>query len=157
MRTFLFLNLILVFTACSNRADSGRDTMQAFFSGIIGEWLMDDHPVIEKWEKDGDLYRSTVFTISGNDTVISEQVKIIEIKDEIYYEATVRGQNQGKPVLFKLITSTAEKLIFENKTHDFPQQIIYKLDGKDKLLATIQGNENGKLKVFKFKYSKIKY
>jgi len=161
MRTALMLLLIVSGFSCTNHIEkdqtkSNADELHVFFSSLIGTWVMDEHPVIEKWETDGSLFRSTVYTVRGSDTVISEEIRITEKEGQYFFEARVRGQNQNKPVLFRLTRLKGNKIIFENPGHDFPQQIIYETEGRENLTATIQGRENSKLKSIKFKYSKIR-
>jgi hypothetical protein len=45
--------------------------------------------------------------------------------------------------------------IFENPSHDFPQKIIYRVEGTT-LFARVEGNNKGKAMGFDFKMSKIK-
>jgi hypothetical protein len=49
-----------------------------------------------------------------------------------------------------------DKVVFENKTHDFPQKITYQFTSDDVMLATIEGTMNGKTEKIDFKYSRIK-
>jgi hypothetical protein len=157
---FIFLIWITGY-GCMNYSEKDKVTgdmekIQVFFSNLPGKWVMEDQPLIEEWERDGSLFRSTVYTIRYQDTIVSETVRIIEKDGSIFYEANVRGQNQDQPVLFKLSQVTDNKVVFVNPVHDFPQQITYEKNGQDKVLATIQGNDEGKIKSFEFKFSKLK-
>ena len=64
------------------------------------------------------------------------------------YRPTIPGQNEDKPVAFKLITSSDKTWTFENKAHDYPSQIIYTLNNQNSITATIQGTENNRSKKF---------
>ncbi len=152
----LYLLLLLFLVACSQEIKTKQNPLHDFFAKMPGKWMLENGSTVEKWEKDGNLYKSTVYKIVRKDSIVTERIRIREIEGEIYYEATVRGQNQEKPTLFKLIEATGEKVTFENKNHDFPQKIIYQFTGEDKLTASIQGMLNGKPQKIEFKYSKIK-
>jgi hypothetical protein len=156
MKGFKLLILILLLSACQTKEKKTENNYRTFFTQMPGKWLLENKTTVEKWEKDGDNYKSTVYKLLGKDSIVSERIRITEIEGEIYYEATVRGQNHEKPVLFKLTESTKDKVVFENKTHDFPQKITYQFTGQDKLTATIQGLMDAKQQKIDFKYSRIK-
>jgi hypothetical protein len=44
---------------------------------------------------------------------------------------------------FRLITIDGQRAVFENPTHDFPQRVIYRIEG-DLLTGRIEGTEKGK-------------
>jgi hypothetical protein len=45
---------------------------------------------------------------------------------------------------------------FENKEHDFPQRIIYRIINPDSVVARIEGVKNGKPGSFDYYYKRIK-
>ena len=47
-----------------------------------------------------------------------------------------------------------EIYIFENKEHDFPQRIVYENQGKKEMLASIEGELNGKSRKSEFRYKR---
>jgi len=58
----------------------------------------------------------------------------------------------GKPpVIFEMIASDTQRVVFENKAHDFPQRVIYQRVGAG-LTARIEGEEGGKAKGFEWAY-----
>ena len=144
--------LIGVFMSCQN---SNAPEHHVFFNKIVGEWKLEDKTVIEKWNYADGTYMGSVFVVSGNDNVITEEIRIIENNKGVFYEAKVNDQNQGESIYFKLILTEDNKVIFENKEHDFPQQITYKLTDTNSLVATIQGIINEESKSIKFNYSRI--
>jgi len=89
------------------------------------------------------------FFIKENDTLFSETVRLAQHENDLFYIVTVPNQNEAKPVEFKLTSSTADYLVFENPEHDFPKKITYKLVTKDSLYAEISGD--GKSQGFPFK------
>lgn len=68
-----------------------------------------------------DHYQNKGFIIKGNDTIITEQVALRKTADGIFYTSTMEGQNNKKPVSFKLSSSYNNIFIFENSEHDFPK------------------------------------
>ena len=77
----------------------------------------------------------------------TEKLKIHSDGDKVFYVADVAHNSQ--PVSFEMTYSDDSKFVFENPLHDFPKKITY--ERKDNaLLATIEAEENGKLKKFEF-------
>ena len=59
------------------------------------------------------------------------------------------------PVMFKLVSSDSNKLIFENPAHDFPQMITYWNVPPDSLIAEISGLINGEQQAQKFRMRRV--
>jgi hypothetical protein len=152
---YLLLFSFMIF-ACSSPEVKESAISKDFFSRLPGKWQLEKSTTIEKWEKDGELLKATVYKPLGKESLVSEKIRLTEREGEIFYEATVRGQNEEKPVSFKLIESSKERVVFENKTHDFPQRITYQFTSDDQMVATIEGRLNGKPEKHKFNYSRIK-
>ena len=55
--------------------------------------------------------------------------------------ASPSGQGTAR---FRMISMSANEVVFENPDHDFPQRITYRLHGDGKLLGRIEGTVNGK-------------
>ncbi|MNR26169.1 hypothetical protein D3C85_1433620 [compost metagenome] len=86
------------------------------------------------------------------DSTLTETLKVRNVGKDTFYCSTVNGQNEGKEVCFKLISTTDQTYVFENKMHDFPQRIVYQDKGKREMLAWIEGELNGKSRKSEFKY-----
>lgn len=55
----------------------------------------------------------------------------------------------GEPsVKFRLVRSGSGEAVFENPDHDFPQRIVYKLEGEGRLTARIELLDGGKSQRF---------
>ncbi|MEZ5198074.1 MAG: DUF6265 family protein [Bacteroidales bacterium] len=145
---FLFL-LFCVISSCQNRKNN---RVSALYEILEGEWKMPDQEVIERWNFNGEFLEGQVFEISGSDTLITEELRIIELDGHVIYEPTVKNQNQGKLVAFKLVEAENKKWVFENTGHDFPQQIEYNFITNDSLVATIKGEIIGVTKTIEFVY-----
>lgn len=80
----------------------------------------------------------------NGDTVTLENMRI-ELRDtNIFYVAIVRGQNQNRPIYFKLTEADYEGYVFENPDHDDPQKIRYLLLGNRELQVTTEGKRNNR-------------
>lgn len=156
MKKYQLILFSLLVITCTSPVKRESEYPTNFFDRMPGKWQLEKSTTIEKWEKDGDLYRAIVYKPLGKESIVTERIRIIEKEGEIFYEATVRGQNKEKPVPFKLIESGRDKVVFENKAHDFPKMITYELISDDQLVATIQGILNNKPEKINFNYLKIK-
>lgn len=159
---FLFVSLLF---SCTNSKTANSDRITpnnsklAQASWLIGEWQNSSENGIagEIWKKYNDsLFVGKSFFIKGGDTVSLESIKLEQQANELHYIPTVRNQNEGKPVTFNLISLTADKLMFENRGHDFPQTITYHQLSKDSLLAEISGMQKGEYRVEKFPMQRVK-
>ncbi|WP_336518329.1 DUF6265 family protein [Pollutibacter soli] len=99
---------------------------------------------------------SSSYRLSGNDTVFLEKVRLVDSGSAVYYIPVVSGQNQGKPVYFQLQPVVNGSFVFENREHDYPQRVIYKLTDADHLDARIEGTRDGKWVGSDFPYKKVR-
>ncbi|RYZ86535.1 MAG: hypothetical protein EOP04_13675 [Proteobacteria bacterium] len=85
---------------------------------------------------------------------MKEFVTLEQVNGNWAYKVRV---GSAAPVAFLLVDSAlANSFVFENKKHDFPQQIIYtKLSG-EKLAAVISGPIEGKIVTEEFTLYRIK-
>ncbi len=87
-------------------------------------------------------------TIEDGKTVEFEFMQIQEgAGGDLLFIAKPSGQPHA---MFKLIKGNAREVIFENPTHDFPQRVIYRLQGDGSLLGRIEGVSQGKEKAVDF-------
>jgi hypothetical protein len=136
---------ILLFTGCK------EDNPMQSFDSWIGIWTENqaDGTFKESWTKESDtLFLGASSMVSEKDTLFQENIRLVLRGKDIFYIPTVPGQNEDKPVAFKLITSSDKTWTFENKAHDYPSQIIYTLNNQNSITATIQGTENNRSKKF---------
>jgi hypothetical protein len=85
-----------------------------------------------------------------------ETVRLKQNEQGIFYIPIVQEQNNKKPVSFKMTESDKATFTFENKEHDFPQRIIYRIINPDSVVARIEGVKNGKPGSFDYYYKRIK-
>jgi len=149
--------LVLILIGFCTNVNAQKDPSKAF-AFILGSWEMQTAKgkIVEQWVQNPDK------TLSGKsyrinakgDSLLTETLKIKKIGKDTFYCSTVTGQNEGKETCFKLITTKDEAYVFEDKTHDFPQRIVYQNQGKNDLLAWIEGELNGKSRKSEFRYKR---
>jgi len=153
-----FLNLmILCLVGLSINANAQKEPSRTF-AFVLGSWEMQTAKgkIIEQWMQDPDqsLSGKSYRINAKGDSLLTESLKIKKIGKDTFYCSTVAGQNEGKETCFKLITTKDETYVFEDKTHDFPQRIVYQNQGKNDLLAWIEGELNGKSRKSEFRYKR---
>ncbi|WP_230142903.1 MULTISPECIES: DUF6265 family protein [unclassified Pedobacter] len=151
----IFMALILICFCTDVIAQKNPSKTFAF---IMGSWEMQTAKgkIVEQWVQNPDK------TLSGKsyrinakgDSALTETLKIKKIGKDTFYCSTVTGQNEGKETCFKLIATKDETYVFEDKIHDFPQRIVYQNQGKNDLLAWIEGELNGKSRKSEFRYKR---
>jgi hypothetical protein len=168
MRFFIIIGIAslctLMMPACSSKISPTSQAQQAPKSAIdwakrfLGTWenKTSQGSIFETWVQHASLeLRGKSYKIKGQDTLVFETIKLIEQNDSLYYEPTVKNQNQGKAVRFKMQSMDEYQVVFENPTHDFPQKISYTFMGQDSLLAEISGQMQGVERRRKFPMRKI--
>lgn len=125
-------------------------------SWLIGTWENKTQrgSIYETWMRVNDHELSgKSYIIQERDTVVFENIRLIEEEKGLYYIPVVKNQNEGLPVRFTAKIINENQLVFENREHDFPKVITYTRIGKDSLVAEISGIINGeeRKKVFPMK------
>jgi hypothetical protein len=116
------------------RADISKlDWMTGCWS-LVGQ----DTGSIEQWSRPaGATMLGFSRVVSNGNTVAFEYLRIVdEGNDVIALIASPSGQETTR---FEMIEMTAQKVVFENPDHDFPQRIIYRLDDDGNLAGRIEG------------------
>jgi hypothetical protein len=151
----------ILLTVCYTFALQAQTFTEANFKplhGLVGTWKMETArgSLFETWQlSSAHQLAGKSFRIRNTDTVLLEQVDLSFKDGNILYIPVVRGQNNEQPVIFRLISNTGDQYIFENKEHDYPQRVIYKIVSKDAVHARIEGTKNGKAMSSDFIYSRV--
>ncbi len=85
-------------------------------------------------------------------TVAHEFLQIRDDGQGIAFIAQPSGQPQARFPL-RLLDST--QVLFENPAHDFPQRISYQRQGRDAVLAAIEGREDGRIRRIEFPMRRV--
>jgi hypothetical protein len=125
---------------------------------LIGTWenKTPRGSVFEQWTKisDNEMFGRS-YALNGADTILFEQIEMIEDNDSLFYIPTVVNQNDGLPIQFALISMTDSSMIFKHPYHDFPQQITYLRINHDSLVASISGISNGQAREIIFPMKRL--
>ncbi len=150
--------VILFVSSCSDSrisetsaVKSDNEIGKAYF--LVGNWqnTTPEGVLTETWSKQNDsVLAGQSYFITGKDTSFSETIKLEQRGYELFYIPSVKDQNGGLPIEFKLSAASPTRLIFENPAHDFPSKITYSLVTKDSLVAEISGSVNGKINTQQF-------
>lgn len=157
MKRRLILPLIIMLASPAIRAQYKYEDFKNLLV-LKGTWTMNTTKGIlnEYWEIQNDsLLIGKSYKVNGKDTLPQETVRL-EFKDgKITYNPVVVDQNQQKAVAFKLISLSNNEFIFENKDHDFPHQIIYKIREDGTLWASVKGPTSQGQKVINYQYTRL--
>jgi len=144
-KTAVILSTLIFCISCSSEnkpEEKKEEQKELIFDKLIGVWKLDDeeHEQYEVWKNNGDgTYSSTVFTIEGKDTVITERIHIFQREGKWDFETIVSGQNKGKPVDFLHTILNDTVVQFDNPNHDFPKLINYTMKTPRNVRAFIAG------------------
>lgn len=113
------------------------------FNWLIGKWEAQtkEGKFFEYWSKTDCVLEAKGGELVKKDTVFKEYLTLTKIKDYWCYIPVVGKQ---QPIAFALKEWKNRIFIFENKEHDFPQQIIYEYIDKDHFNARVEGKMDGK-------------
>ncbi|WP_447951723.1 DUF6265 family protein [Chryseobacterium koreense] len=113
--------------------------------------------IYETWNKTSDNELSgKSYIVKEKDTIIFENIRLVQEQNRLFYIPTVKNQNGGLPVRFAAKTISETQLVFENPQHDFPQIISYTKISADSLVAEISGVRNGQERKQTFQMKRMK-
>ncbi len=118
---------------------------------MVGTWQINNGNLYEEWIKMDQWLLGRSDKVELGDTVTLETMQITYRDEILHYIPTVVNQNDGQPILFPILRGAEEQVVFENKKHDFPQQIGYRKKGEKHIEAWIEGrNAKGESKKVTF-------
>lgn len=126
---------------------------------LLGTWQnkTPKGSIYETWSNENDFtFTGMSYMIKENDTMVFENIRLVQEPDGLYYVPVVKNQNDGLPVWFMASAILDNKLVFENPQHDFPQTISYTKITADSLVAEISGSRNGQIRKQTFPMKKLK-
>ncbi len=148
--------LIIAFVSCQKKETVEKDKIKKA-DWLIGNWenKTPEGVLSENWQKLNDsTFSASSYYIKGKDTLHFETIILAQLGETLTYKATVKGQNDDKPVFFPSTLESDKQLVFENPKHDYPQKITYTKGANNTLTAEISGNLNGKPSSEKFVMTK---
>lgn len=155
-KIIFFVLTILTFISCQKSKDVSKIVVADW---LIGKW--ENNSAIgnlsETWTKVNDsIYEGESFFIKGKDTLHFEKIQMKQKGEDLFYIATIKGQNKDKAVTFKHNDTIKKQLVFENPKHDFPQKISYSQITKDSIIIQISGIQQGKASSERYSMTKSK-
>jgi len=150
------LVLVLTLASCQKSKEVSKIVVADW---LLGNWenKLEDGDLLENWKKVNDsLYDGESYFIKGKDTLHFEKIQMKQEGETLYYIATVKGQNNDKPITFVRNDTIEKQLVFENPEHDFPQKIAYSQITKDSIVIQISGIQQGKASSERFSMKKSK-
>lgn len=157
--------LFLSWFACStpnakeNTKDEDIENHLEDLNWLLGAWTnhTTSRSLNESWTKQSDTVFLGLGTfMDGEDTLSSEQIRLEQLGNQLFYVPVVSNQNQGLPVRFEMKEKSDKHLLFENMNHDFPQHISYTLISADSMVAKISGNMDGKYHEQDFPFQRLR-
>lgn len=129
----LICSLGLLFFGCHKAEKHGMERFE-------GTWKLTTDNQYERWiMKEDGTFDVTVFAPAGQDSAVSEKVKIYRKGNDWCFETLVTGQNKGKSIVFTSTILNDSVVQFENPAHDFPTMINYRIMSDNHLRAFIAG------------------
>lgn len=129
------------------------------FSFLLGNWELkkEGGKITEHWKKEGNRFLGSSYKQdSKGKRTLTETISLTLVKGEWNFVVTGYEKGNEGTTSFKLVSSKNNTFIFENPKHDFPQRIIYQPQGKNKLLAWVEGTMNEKKIKLDFPYNRQK-
>lgn len=155
-KIILFVLTLLIAASCQKSKEVSKIVVADW---LIGKW--ENNSAIgnlsETWTKVNDsIYEGESFFIKGKDTLHFEKIQMKQKGEDLFYIATIKGQNKDKAVTFKHNDTIKKQLVFENPKHDFPQKISYSQITKDSIIIQISGIQQGKASSERYSMKKSK-
>jgi hypothetical protein len=149
--------IIACISACKrihNNMEDNHTSLIEKAHWLLGKWqnVTTRGTIVEEWKKESDTtFAAEVYFMAGNtEKIPTENIILKQQGSDLLYIPTVKDQNAGKAVTFRLTFLNDTQLVFENPEHDFPQKISYHKSGQDAITAEISGVINGQARNAKF-------
>lgn len=122
---------------------------------LAGHWRVEDGGRVtdEVWLAPAQGLMTGMSRTHGGKSAFFEFVRIESRADGLYYIAQPRGAAATE---FRALRSDADRVEFENAAHDFPQRIVYERNGADAIAARIEGTVDGKPRVERWEYRRVR-
>ena len=146
--------LLMASMCCCIGTASANDI--AALSWLSGCWQQQSAEIgsIESWlAPAGGTMLGMSRTVKGGKTIAYEFMRIHALADgKLAFTAQPSNQTEAT---FAALRVGHQEIVFENKGHDFPQRIIYRLAAPGKLSARIEGTREGKERGIDYPLTKV--
>lgn len=142
--TFVFICFMSSSVFAQSTEPKTSDPRVSDLGWMTGCWAQkgkdQDSFISEIWTKPFDLMLGTNRSVREGKVRAFEYMRIESRDSSIYFVAKPSGASGETS--FKLISLEKNKVIFENKEHDFPKRVIYSKKDDD-LAARVEDDTNG--------------
>lgn len=130
-----FILLTITIISCGPTENEFRDN----FRWISGKWsgTVEGIQIVEHWVWNKHRYEGAGYHLSGEDTIFKESLFLEKYASKTAY-SVVFGDNG--PYTFGLKHNDGQVFVFQNPEHDFPSEVIYRLDSDSAITITLIGN-----------------
>ena len=121
---------------------------------LAGAWRTSGAPEVEEYwsQPKASMMIGMGRTIVRGKTVETEFLRIEATSTGVDYVARPGGAGETR---FKLVRASGNEAVFENKAHDFPKRLIYRLEKGGGLVARVEGDGSEKEKPIDFRYQRF--
>ena len=157
-KTVMLVAALVALVLCTHTITARQATQPSSAKGLeqlawmVGSWAVDDGGtyVEEHWTPArGNTMLAVARTTRGGRTVFYEFLRIELSGDTVTYYGAPKGRYPATP--FKMVEVSADKAVFENPQHDFPQRITYWREGADGMGARVEGKDGKGAQSWTFK------
>ena len=152
-----FVTIAVLITICAFTTKKINNIKKAEW--LIGTWENETPrgSIYETWNKISKKeFSGKSYIIKEKDTIVFENIQLLQEHGNLLYIPVVKNQNDGLPVRFTAKEVSQNQLVFENLQHDFPQIISYTKISSDSLVAIISGTKNGQEREQTFQMKRVK-
>ena len=147
MRTWIGVVVIVLLSTRTAAAAAGAATPEQQLAGLAwmsGTWsaTVGGAEVEEHWLAPRGGVMVGVNRTVGERRTSFEFLRIEATATGVAYLASPGG---APPTSFPLVETGAERAVFANPEHDFPQRILYWKEGADTLCARVEGDVGGRV------------
>lgn len=129
-----------------------------YLDKMQGHWEMRTKRSVynESWQRMGEnSWKARTWRITGGDSTQMDEMELFRTNDGIYFSvAAVRDPQSGQPVRFKLRVLKDVGFVAENLACDFPQKIVYRWKGNDRMEAHFEGKKEKTVSEIIMQYEK---
>lgn len=140
-----FWPVLMLLAACSATADSDDDTLK-FMQGC---WRSSDGEIFEQYAMARSGFLIGALAQGPLDRKPFYELLVFELKDGAW-QLTPHPGGARSSVTFALVERGDGRAVFENMAHDFPQRIVYQIDGAGRLETHVAGERDGKAADFQY-------
>lgn len=116
---------------------------------LTGTWKVEDQDEYEHWDRlNDDALRGVAYRMDGGRMQVTEYLELVRVNSKWSFRAVVVGQNAGQLVEFVAI-GWDRSWVFENRMHDFPQQIEYCPVSEREIRVTVRNDSTAKSQILK--------